>query len=399
MSFAASRRGRGRAALVVVAAVGVVGLVLPLMLAGCGGRAPTASRAQPTAPPDAKTVLVDGSSTVAPITQAVAAEFQRVRPDVKVSVGVSGTSGGFRRFLARETDINDASRAIKSSEIQKAQEAGLEYVELLVALDGVTVAVSRDTRIFKDGRPCLTVGELELLWSREAEGFITNWRQLGSRFADAPITLSGAAETSGTFDFFTAAVNEEEGDTRADYFGTEEDQLLAEQTSQNPFALTYFGFAFFVNNQDRVQAVAVDPRRELIDTPQDVVDEINRRRAENGKAPLKVAGGPCRGILPTLDTIGSFLYEPLSRPLYLYVNAQSAEREAVDAFVDFYLRDDVFADEDFMLDVGYVPVSEELVEATRTCWEERVPGTAFDGQFAGLTLSEIADRYLAHCSL
>jgi len=374
--------------------------VASLLILGLGGMGGISiSGAQPTAPPGAKDVLIDGSSTVAPITQGVAAEFRAVRPDVKVSVGVSGTSGGFRRFLAQETDINDASRAIKPAEIEAAEENGVEYIESLVGLDGITVAVSRETRIFRDGRPCLTVGELELLWSREAEGFITNWRQLGSRFADAPITLSGAAETSGTFDFFTRAINGEEGDTRSDYFGTEEDQLLAEQTGADPFALTYFGFAFFLNNQDLVQAVAIDPRRTLVDAPAEVLAEMNRRRAEAGKPPLEATGGECQGILPGPDAIQSFVYRPLSRPLFLYTNVRSAEREAVDAFVRFYLSEDLIGDEEFMLDVGYVPVPEEIREANRVCFEDRVPGTAFDGRFSGLSPEEITDKFLAHCGL
>jgi phosphate transport system substrate-binding protein len=350
-------------------------------------------------PPTGKDVFVDGSSTVAPITQAAAAQFQRYRSDVRVSVGISGTSGGFRRFLAHETNINDASRPIKPAEIEKAQEEGIEYIELIVALDGVTVAVSRHTQIFQGKAPCLTIGELELLWAREAEGFITRWSQLGSRFADAPIALSGAAETSGTFDFFTSAVAGDEGDTRADYFGTEEDQLLAEQTGQNPYALTYFGFAYFVHNQQLVQAVAVDPRRELIDAPQAVLEEINRRRAQHGKPPLRNGGGRCQGIPPTLDTIQSFLYRPLSRPLFLYVNAQSAQREAVAAFVDFYASEEVIGSEDLMQDVSYIVLGEELQEASRACWEERIKGTAFGGRITGFSPEELLDTYLAHCGL
>lgn len=350
-------------------------------------------------PPSREIVLIDGSSTVVPITQAAAAQFQRYRPDVKISVGVSGTSGGFRRFLVWETDINDASRPIKPSEIEKTRENGIEYIELIVAFDGVTVAVSRDAQIFLGDRPCLTVGELEALWSREAEGLITSWSQLGSRFADAPVTLSGAAETSGTFDFFTETITGQSGDTRSDYFATEEDQLLAEQTSATPFALTYFGFAFFVHNQDRLQAVAIDPRRELIDMSQGVLGEMNRRRAEHNKPPLTNGGGECLGILPTLDTIQSFLYTPLSRPLFIYVNARSAEREAVTSFVDFYLGVDVLENEDFMQDVGYVNISEDLLDATRACWEDRVPATAFGGRITGLSPEDLSDAYLDHCGL
>jgi phosphate transport system substrate-binding protein len=364
-----------------------------LLSAGEGGRA------QPTAPPESKRVLVDGSSTVAPITKAVAEEFKEIRPDVDVVVGISGTSGGFRRFCPGETDINDASRAIKKAEIEACAQNGVQYIELLIALDGITIAVDRETQIFQDEGICLTVGELELLWAREAEGVISHWNQVRRSFADKPITLSGAASTSGTYDFFTAAINRAEGDTRADYFATEEDQLLAEQISQDPFALAYFGFAFFVGNSDKVQAVAVDPRRTLIDAPEGVLEEINRIRSENSKPPLVNEGGECRGILPDLDTIGSFEYEPLSRPLYIYVNSQSGEREAVDAFVDFYLTDEMFANEEFLLDVGYIRLARPLREAVRACWEKRVLGTAFDGEFAGLELKEIAQGYQAHCGV
>ncbi len=362
-----------------------------------GGALAAAALAQSPAPRGANVVIVDGSSTVAPITQAVAAEFSRVRPDARVSVGVSGTSGGFRRFLSGETDISDASRPIKSSEIETARKNGIRYIEALVAFDGLTVAVGRHTRIFRDGIPCMTVGELELLWAREAEGLITNWSQLGSRFAVAPITLSGAAETSGTFDFFTEAVNHQSGDTRSDYFGTEEDQLLAEQTGKDPVALTYFGFAFFQNNQEIVQPVAIDPRRQTIDAPAQVLDAINRRRAQSGKSPLVNAGGACRGILPSLDTILSFQYQPLSRPLFIYVNAESASRRAVAQFMDFYLSEEILGNPEFMQDVGYINVPRRLRQAARSCWENRVTGTAFGGTISGLNGEEITRLYTAHC--
>jgi len=353
---------------------------------------------QPTAPLDSPAILIDGSSTVAPITEAVAAEFLSLFPQARISVGVSGTSGGFRRFLTGETDINNASRPIKPSEINKAAEAGIEYIELMIGLDGVVVAVSRETQIFRGAPPVLTLGELELLWSRESEGLITRWSQISPRFIDAPIVLSGPASTSGTFDVFTAIVCGKEGDSRADYFGTEEDQLLAEQTGANPFALTYFGFAYLEHNRDRVQPVAIDPRRVLIDTPSEVLEEINRRRAQAGKPPLVAVGGQPQGVLPTVDTIADFTY-PLSRPLFLYVNARSAERPIVRAFLDFYLSEEVIGSLAFMLDVGYLPVGPEVREAARRIWTQRITGTAFGGTVTGFTPEEIARLYRAHAGL
>lgn len=353
---------------------------------------------QPGAPKDSKNILADGSSTVAPITKAMAAEFNKIRAEVNVTVAVSGTSGGFRRFLASETDISNSSRAIKKSEVEAALKNGVDYIELLVALDGLTVAVSRNARIFGNQPVCLTVGELELLWAREAEKFITKWNQVRSTLANADIMLSGAAATSGTFDFFTAAINRKEGDTRSDYFGTEEDQLLAQQTSGNPFALTYFGYAFFNFNSDKIQPVAIDPRRDLISAPESVLTEINQRREAHKKPPLKNVGGACKGVLPSVESIQSFAYTPLSRPLFIYVNKRSGERPAVDDFIKFYLGEERLGSQRFMLSItGYLPPPREDREAARACWSNRKTGTAFKGEYDGLSLKDVKEKYTAHC--
>ncbi len=353
---------------------------------------------QPGAPKDSKSILSDGSSTAASITKAMAEAFKKVRPDINVTVAVSGTSGGFRRFVVGETDISNASRAIKASEIETAAKNAIEYIELLIALDGLTVAVSKDTKIFGTAPVCMTVGELELLWAKESEKFITKWNQVRSTFPNAEITLSGAAETSGTFDFFTSAINGREGDTRQDYFGTEEDQLLAQQTGNNPYALTYFGYNFFVHNTQFVQAVALDPRRDLISAPEDVLKELNARRAKNGKKPLENKGGQCKGVLPTVDTILAFSYQPLSRPLFIYVNKKSGERPAVDDFINFYLDEARLGNQQFMLNkAGYLPVPREVREEARTCWKKRIAGTAFGGNYSGLSLPEIRKKYGEHC--
>lgn len=357
------------------------------------------SLAPATLAQEKKAIVADGSSTVEPITSAVVAEFVKVRPDVRVSVGVSGTSGGFTRFLAGETDLSNASRAIKKAEIEKGAANKLEYIETLIAFDGLTVAVAKTSTIFGKEKPAMTIGELELLWCREAEGVITNWNQLGSRFADAKVTLSGAASTSGTFDFFTEAVNHKTGDTRSDYFATEEDQLLAEQTGKNPNAMTYFGYAFYLHNQERVQPIAIDPRRTTIDAPADVLAKINEKRLANGKKPIVNAPGAVQGVLPDVDTIGANSYRPLTRPLFVYISRKAADRPEVQALMEFYLDEKRIGNREFMLDVGYVPAQRRLRDAARAILAGKITGTAFGGEFAGMTSAVITEKYQAHAKL
>lgn len=355
---------------------------------------PTALLAQET-----KAVVADGSSTVAPITSAVVAEFVKVHPEIRVSVGIAGTSGGFKRFLTGEIDLANASRAIKKGELETADKNKVEFLETLVAFDGLTVAVAKNTAIFGKDKPMMTIGELELLWCREAEGVITNWKQLGSRFADAKITLSGAASTSGTFDFFTEAVNHKTGDTRSDYFATEEDQLLAEQTGKDTGGMTYFGYAFYLHNQERVQPVAIDPRRTTVDAPSEILAKINEKRTANGKKPIVNAAGPVQGILPDVDTIGSNAYQPMTRPLFVYVSRKSADRPEVQALMSFYLDEKRLGNREFMLDVGYVPASRRLRDAARAILAGKITGTAFGGSFAGMSAQQIAEKYTGHAKL
>jgi phosphate transport system substrate-binding protein len=353
----------------------------------------------PAALAQQKNIVADGSSTVAPITSAVVAEFVKVHPEIRVSVSTAGTSGGFKRFLDGKTDLANASRAIKKAEIDGAAANGIEYLETLVAFDGLTVAVAKNTAIFGKDKPAMTIGELELLWCREAEGVITSWKQLGTRFADAKITLSGAASTSGTFDFFTEAVNHKTGDTRSDYFGTEEDQLLAEQTGKDSGGMTYFGYAYYVHNQALVQPVAIDPRRTTVDAPADVLQRINEKRLANGKKPIVNASEPVHGVLPDVDTIGSNTYQPMTRPLFVYVSRTAADRAEVQALMAFYLDEKRIGNREFMLDVGYVPASARLRDASRAILTGKITGTAFGGTFAGLSAKVIAEKYTAHAKV
>ena len=261
------------------------------------------------------TVEIDGSSTVFPISEAVAEEFNKVHPNVRVNVGVSGTGGGFKRFTVGETDISDASRAIKRIERDAAVVNGIEYHELRVGTDGLSVMVS--TR--NDFLDCLTVGELKMIW--DASSSVNNWSQVRSGFPDRPLRLYGPDTDSGTFDFFTEEINGEAQVSRADYTASADDNVLVQGISGDRNALGYFGYAYYAENADKLKLVAVD------------------------------GGDGC--VTPTPDTILSGEYKPLTRPLFIYVNKKSLERPEVRTFVEFYMEHG----EELTREVGYVPVS------------------------------------------
>ena len=270
------------------------------------------------------TVEIDGSSTVYPISEAVAEEFNKVHPNVRVNVGVSGTGGGFKRFTVGETDISDASRAIKDSERDAAASNGIEYHELRVGTDGLSVMVS--TR--NDFLDCLTVGELKMIW--DAGSSVKNWNQLRSSFPDRPLRLYGPDTDSGTFDFFTEEINGEAQVSRADYTASTDDNVLVQGISGDRNALGYFGYAYYAENADKLKLVSVDN------------------------------GDGC--VTPTPDTILSGEYKPLTRPLFIYVNKKSIERPEVKAFVEFYME----KGEELTREVGYVPVSPDAYASNLT---------------------------------
>ncbi|MBM3958252.1 MAG: PstS family phosphate ABC transporter substrate-binding protein [SAR202 cluster bacterium] len=255
---------------------------------------------------------IDGSSTVFPITQAVAEEFRKTQNKVQVPVGVSGTGGGFKRFVTGETVINDASRPIKPSEVEAAKANGIEFIELEVALDGVAI-VTNSQATFVD---CLTVAELRTIWAPGSK--VNNWNQVRSSFPDAPLRLYGPGTDSGTFDYFTEVINGTEDASRADYTASEDDNVLVQGISGDRSSLGYFGYAFYAENSARIRLLGVD------------------------------AGKGC--VKPTRETINTGTYAPLSRHLYIYVNKKSLERPEVKAFVEFYLKEaSILAEE-----VGYV---------------------------------------------
>jgi len=293
--------------------LGVLALALTaLLLGGCTRRG--AERGREAL---AGTVRVDGSSTVFPITEAVAEEFGKEHPGVKVLVGISGTGGGFKRFVAGETDINDASRPIDKGEEEKARAHGISWVELPVAYDGLAVVVHPSN----DWVDCLTVEELRRIWSPGSD--IKNWKQIRPGFPDRPLTLYGPGHDSGTFDYFTEAVVGKAKSSRADYSASEDDNVLVQGVSRDPNALGYFGLAYFEENARKLKLLGVD------------------------------GGEGC--VKPSRDTVREGRYRPLSRPLFIYVNTTSLKRPEVREFVRFYLQNAPR----LVPEVGYIPLPEE----------------------------------------
>lgn len=303
-------------------------------------------------------ILIDGSSTVYPVTAAVAEEFRAVAPNVEVPVGVSGTGGGFERFCRGETEISNASRPIKSSEIEVCTANGIEFIELPVAFDGLSVMVNPEN----DWVDCMTVEELKMLWDPEAEGSITRWSQIRPEWPDDPITLAGPGVDSGTYDYFTAAIVGEEGASRGDFLASEDDNVLVQAIAGDRLALGFFGYAYYVQNTNRLKLLAIDDS-----------DDTN--------------GAGC--IAPSPETINTGTYQPLARPIFIYVSLTAANRPEVEAFVRFYLTEG----RALVDDVGYVPLPDRVYELTLERFENRITGTLFaGGSELGVTLEELLAR-------
>jgi phosphate transport system substrate-binding protein len=284
-------------------------------------------------------VDIDGSSTVHPITEAVAEEFAGAQPNVQVPVGVSGTGGGFKRFCAGETDVSNASRPIRPEEAAACEAAAIEYIEIPVAYDGLSVVVN----LQNNWAECLTVAELRTIWQPEAEGTITNWNQVRPTFPNARLTLYGAGVDSGTFDYFTEVVNGRAQASRADFTASEDDNTLVQGVAGDRNALGFFGLAYLEENRDKVKPVAID------------------------------GGNGC--IEPTTESVEDGTYSPLSRPLFIYVRRDSAEKPQVAAFVDFYLETVA----DLAPEVGYVKFPDAFYLKIIERWEARVTGSIFAG--------------------
>jgi phosphate transport system substrate-binding protein len=307
------------------------------------------------APAYAQIVKIDGSSTVFPITEAVAEEFQKAKKGaVKVTVGISGTGGGFKKFCRGEIDISDASRPILQKEMEDCKAAGIEYYELPVAFDALTVVINPKNSFIRQ----LTVAEMKKMWEPAAQGKVTRWNQVNPAWPDAPMKLFGPGADSGTFDYFTEAVVGKSKSSRGDFTASEDDNVLVQGVARDTNALGYFGYAYYVENKDKLKAVPI----------------VNNQ------------GQP---VTPSLEAVVKGTYQPLSRPIFIYINARSLAKPEVKEFAEYYMTHGAKLAEE----VKYVPLP---ASAYKTAWDhvlKNKKGTVFGGTAeVGITIEELLRR-------
>jgi phosphate transport system substrate-binding protein len=318
--------------------IAAAALILSAAACGGSGKNQAGAAARPTV------ITADGSSTVFPITEAVAEEFQKANPGTRVTVGSSGTGGGFQKFCRNETDVSNASRPIKSTEHDACAKAGVDYIELPVAYDGLAIVVNPKNT----WATTMTVAELKKLWEPAAQGKITRWNQIRADWPNQEIHLFGAGTDSGTFDYFTEAIAGKEGASRGDYTSSEDDNVIVQGVSGDVNALGYFGYAYYEQNKDKLKLVAVDD------------------------------GDPANGagpIAPSPETVANGTYRPLSRPVFIYPKVKALDRPEVKGFVDFYLD----KGSALVREVGYIPLPARELELVRGRYSARKTGTMFTG--------------------
>lgn len=287
------------------------------------------------------TVVVDGSSTVFPISEAYAEEFQAAT-GTRVTVGLSGTGGGFEKFCRGELDVTGASRPIRSGEMEACAVNGIEYIELPVAMDGLAVVVHPDNTWAE----CMSVAELKTIWEPAAQGVVTNWNQVRADFPDAPLRLFGAGTDSGTYDYFTFAINGVEHESRGDYTATEDDNVTVQGVSGDVNAMGFLGLAYYEENADKLKTVAIQQE-----------------------------DGTC--VSPSVETAGNGTYQPLSRPLFMYVKLESLDRPEVQQYVDFMMTAENGTT--LVQEVGYVPLPDNAFDLGKAKVAARKTGTFFEG--------------------
>jgi phosphate transport system substrate-binding protein len=330
-----------------------VALAVLGLCAGCKKREASGSSAgaglesTPAAPAvgsaESSIIAIDGSSTVFPITEAVAEEF-RVQNPARVTIGVSGTGGGFKKFCNGETAISGASRPIKPSEVSQCKDKAIEYIELPVAYDGISIVVNPAN----DWASHMTVAELKALFRPEAQGDVKRWSQVRTGWPDQEIHLFGAGVDSGTYDYFTAAIVGTEHASRGDFTSSEDDNVLVQGVAMDKLALGFFGYAYYAENQGKLKLVAIDDERD-----------------ENGKGP----------VAPSPASVIDGTYSPLARPIFIYVSRAAVARPEVDAFVRFYLQNGP----KLVSEVGYIPLPDRAYTLARKRFDHRVLGSIFGG--------------------
>lgn len=301
-------------------------------------------------------VKIDGSSTVYPITEAVAEEFQIAKKNaIKVTVGISGTGGGFKKLCRGEVDISNASRPILAKEMEACKAAGIKYIELPVAYDAMTVVINLKNKFIKQ----LTVAELKKMWEPAAQGTVTKWNQINPAWPDQPIKLFGPGADSGTFDYFTEAIVGKAKSSRGDFTASEDDNVLVQGVSRDIGALGYFGMAYYIENKDKLKAV-----------------------------PIAMAEGK-PAVLPSFETVENGTYQPLSRPIFIYVNAKAVEKPEVKEFVEFYLKNAA----KLVKEVKYVPLPAKAYVIAQQHLANKKLGTVFGGESeVGLKIEDLLKR-------
>lgn len=323
--------------------------IATLTLTACGGNQPTNNTTGAVEDTTETEVQVDGSSTVVPMSKAMANEFTSENREAGVTVAVSGSGRGFEKFCAGLIDVANASRPIQSTEMEKCQENGIKFIELPIALDGISVLVNSQN----DWASCLTIEELKTIWEPAAEGQITNWSQVRNEFPDRGLSLYAPGTASGTFDYFTKAIVGESGASRRDYTASVDDNVLVQGVANEVNAMTYFGYAYYQENQytysqenqDKLKLLAID------------------------------SGNGC--VQPSPETIADGSYQPLSRPLFIYVNKESLENKPqVREFAQYHLEAD---NTDLISEVGYVPLTETMYQKVQNRLSQGTTGSMFEG--------------------
>jgi phosphate transport system substrate-binding protein len=323
----------------------IAAVALAAAFAGVLGAAPRPSHAQ--------LVKIDGSSTVFPITEAMAEDFQKSkRGKVKVTVGISGTGGGFKKFCRGETDISDASRPILRKEMDDCKAAGIQYIELPIAYDALTVVIHPENKWAQT----LTIADLKKMWEPGAQGKVKTWKQVNPAWPDQPLKLFGPGADSGTFDYFTEAVNGKAKSSRGDFTASEDDNVLVQGVSRDVNALGYFGYAYYLENKDKLHAAKIADK----------------------------AGSA--GVEPSFESVVNGTYQPLARPIFIYINAKALDRSEVKEFVEFYMKNA----ETLVREVKYVPLPAKAYTYNLDHMGKKVLGTKFAGENkVGLTIEQL----------